>query len=279
MEAHTITEIETLAQHLREHHITYIFPYVSYLKPEGFFNPTFDHAADFVAQMKSAAPEIQILGWIGIPLQITTSDGVRTENRLEDAAVRHLISDFSNKMVTELGFDGVHLNAEMSFNDDPHLIETLDAIRKALPEGKQLSIATHALRPTEQITSIPYPIQRHHWTADYLREVAQHVDQIALMAYDSGLFFPADYRAWMAYQTQAGADALKDTHAQLLIGFSVSDENTPSHNTSAETIPDALFGIRWGLEISDMPERVDGIAIYAHWEMNPRKWELVDGFP
>lgn len=64
------------------------------------------------------------------------------------------------------------------------------------------------------------------------------------MAYDSGLFFPADYRAWVAHQTQTSADTLQDANTQLLIGFSASDEHTPSHHTSVETISDALFGVR-----------------------------------
>lgn len=133
MGAQTAAEMETLVQSLRDHNITYIFPYVSYLKPDGIFNPTFDHAAAFTMYMKTAAPEIKVLGWVGVPLQITTPDGVLVENRLDDSAVRQQVAEFSHRVVTEFGFDGVHLNAEMSFNDDPYLIQTLQMIRTQIP--------------------------------------------------------------------------------------------------------------------------------------------------
>ena len=103
-----------------------------------------------------------------------------------------------------------------------------------------------------------------------MQQVAAHVDQIALMAYDSGLSFPRDYLGWMTYQVNASQRALEQYSVELLIGIPTSEEWTPSHQTQAETLTIALNGVQ-----TSMTDRLDGIAIYPYWDTDNSEWQLI----
>lgn len=91
MDAHTEGEIEALAKSLQKHHITTVFAYVSYLKPNDTFNPTFTQARNLVQKMHESAPEIRLLAWIGVPAQTQSEDGEPISNRLQNASTGDLI--------------------------------------------------------------------------------------------------------------------------------------------------------------------------------------------
>jgi hypothetical protein len=279
MDAHSDSEIATLANDLQTHEITTIFVYVSYLKSDDTFNSTFSYAAHFVDQLRHIAPKIKILGWVGVPIQITKPGGTTLHNRLADPDIRKQIAEFSGRVVHDWGFDGVHLNAELIEDGNLAFIQTVQQIRDILPPDALLSLAVHALQPTEPVTAIPYPPISHYWSADYLRLVAEQCDQLALMAYDSGLIFPADYRSWMAFQVRQSAAILAETEVQFFIGVPVSEEWTPSHQLHTEYLENALYGVRIGLLQSDTPEAIDGIAIYPYWEIGAEEWRWLDEFP
>lgn len=278
MEQHTDVEIAALAADFQRRGITDGFFYVSYLNADGEFNLTYDHAADFTQRFRAVAPEVRLLAWVGVPISITHEDGRVLSNRLADPDVRAQIAAFSRRTV-DLGFDGIHLNAEPITNGDAAYLATLSEIRASLPDGAFLSVAPHALRLTEPVLAIPYPRIDHHWSADYLRQVASNVDQVAVMAYDSGLFFPTDYRAWMAYQVKAVSTALADTDVDVLIGLPTSEEDTPSHRVGIESLDNALYGLRVGLVDSESSNVIDGIAIYPYWETSADEWERLAQVP
>lgn len=275
MEPHTDAEIHQFAAELQSRRIRYGYFYLSYLKPDGNFNPTYAHAADFTKRMREAAPEITLLAWIGVPIQGKNAAG-KTINRLESAATRNQIAAFAAMTVRDLGFDGVHLNAELIPDGDRALLSTLSNIRRELPDGALFSAAVHALRLTEAVTFVPYPTVTHHSSAAYLQEIAALVDQVALMAYDSGLPVPADYRRWMIYQVREAAAALSGSTAQLIIGIPTSAEWTPSHQTQGETLDAALWGMQTGLAQSPSPDRLHGIAVYPYWETSAGEWEQIN---
>lgn len=277
MEPHTDAEVAALADDLRAHGVTDAYFYVSYLRDDDVFNPTYDEAAAFTGRFHTLAPEITAWAWVGVPMQVSPVGPVA--NRLMDDAVRAQIAAFAARTVETLGYDGLHLNAEMLPNDDADYLATLREIRAALPDRAGLSVAPHALRLAEPVISFPYPVQPHHWTPGYLRAVAGEVDQIAMMTYDSGLFLPADYRRWAAYQVRAVADSLADAEVEVFIGFSVSAEQTPSHHVAAENLTQALFGLSDGLAQANAPGAIDGIALYPYWEVSAEAWRQLDGWP
>ncbi|MCU0465261.1 MAG: glycosyl hydrolase family 18 protein [Anaerolineae bacterium] len=272
MEPHTSAEISAFATELQARRITDAYLYVSYLRADGEFNPTYDHARALTDQLRTLVPDIRLLAWVGIPIQI---DGV---NRLPNPAIRAQIAEFAAFIVAELGFDGIHLNAEMAENGDANYLALLAEIRAELPEGTFFSVTAHALRQTHPVTLTPYPVIAHHWTPEHWRAVAALVDQIALMVYDSGLPFPADYRRWAAYQVRESAALMAGSRAELVIGLPTSEEWTPSHQTQAETLFDGLYGLLEGLSALGESSSVTGIAIYPYWETTPDEWALLDNF-
>ena len=269
-DAHRPSEIRALAAELQSQRVSDLFIYVSYLKADGYFNPTYGHAAEFVRQMRSLAPEMRLLAWIGVPTTPSAANDDTIASRLHDAGIRQAIADFSSFAVTDLGFDGVHLNIEPVTNDDPAFLDTLTDVRGSLPADAWLSTTAHPLRLDSTRTALPYPTVAHHWSPDYFKRVAERSDQIALMAYDSGLPFPRDYVNWLTYQAEKSAAALEDTPGELIIGLPTSEEWTPSHQTQAESLRVALAGLRAGIS-----DRIDGIAIYPYWETDDQEWRLI----
>ncbi|NOG51130.1 MAG: hypothetical protein HND48_18125 [Chloroflexi bacterium] len=117
MEPHDPAELRGLAADLSDRRIRFAYLYVSYLRPDGTFNPTFDHARTLTDTLRALAPDITLLAWIGVPIQGSDPDGFEI-NRLEDTTIRGSIAKFAAFSVSELGFDGVHLNAELAANGD-----------------------------------------------------------------------------------------------------------------------------------------------------------------
>jgi hypothetical protein len=279
MNAHTDAEIQALANELKAHQVTYVYAYTSYLKPGDFFNPTFEYAKKFASRFHAYAPDIRLLAWIGIPINVTTPDGEVVDNRLTNPAIREQVAAFSRQAVVEFGFDGVHINAEPVSDNDEAFITLLQEIRGQLPAGAALSVTAHALYPTERVTISPYPQMRYQSSVEYLKQIADNSDQIALMAYDSGLFLPSDYRAWMAYQVRESAEALQDTDTQLFIGIPTSEEWTLFHNITVEYLTNALYGVSSGISQTADYASVTGIAIYPYWETTNDQWAVIDAFP
>ena len=273
MEAHTDEQVQSLSDELTALSVDDAYVYVSYLRSGDTFNPTYDYANDFLNAMRELDSDVRWFAWIGVPISIHQPDGTWIANRLEDAGIRQQIADFALFTVSELGFDGVHLNAELIPNDDSAFLDTLALIRETLPDDVPLSTTAHALRLSQPITSIPYPTIAHHWSPDYLRNVAQEVDQVVLMAYDSGLLFPRDYQSWMTYQTETSALALQDTETEFIIGLPISEEWTPSHQTQAETLAHALTGLSSGWD-----NRINGIALYPYWELDINERDVLGEF-
>lgn len=270
-DVYSLSDIQALAAELQAHQVNDLFIYVSYLNADGSFNSTFGSATEFVEQMKSIAPEMRLLAWIGVPTTMQLASDVNSDNRLLDTRIRQAIADFSRHAASNLGFDGVHLNVEPVANGDPMFLETLKVVRKNLPVNALLSTTAHPLRLESAWTTLPYPTVAHHWTPNYFRRVAESSDQIVLMAYDSGLPFPRDYLNWLKYQVTATAASLKSVPGELIIGLPASEEWTTSHQTQAESLRIALVGLHAGID-----DRVDGMAVYPYWETDEYEWRLID---
>ena len=146
MDAHDPEDIRQLATRLQSQQVDDVYVYVSYLKAGDFFNPTYDHAQAFVTTLKQFVPDIRVLAWIGVPISITQPDGTYIANRLESDTIREQISEFSHMLITDFGFDGIHLNAELIPNEDMAFLATLETIREMLPEEAYFSTTAHALR-------------------------------------------------------------------------------------------------------------------------------------
>lgn len=254
--------IQSLTRSASERDIRYLYVYTSYLTADGTFNPTYDHAGAFVEQVRQADPDILLLAWIGIPLANDRSIGVQGWVDLADQQTRQQIVDFASMMVDDLGFDGIHLNTETVYNHDPDYLLLLQGLDQALGPDAILSIAGSHWMP-DALNRLPL-IHNFRWTGDYYRQAASHVDQIATMTYDSYALHPALYRLWMREEVRGLQRSLTDYEGDLLIGISVSTEQTRSHRPRAESLSNGLSGLCAAPGL----ESISGAAIYADWDFS-----------
>ncbi len=275
MEPHTSDDVATLVTDLRARQIATVFVYVSYLKPTGTFNPTYDHALKFTSNMKRLAPELEVQGWLGVPVKAPTgypsASGYIDINAAEN---RSTIAQFSRFVVDDLGFDGVHLDPEPIVTEDASLLALLDETRSAIGPHARLSIAAREITPI--FPEADLIINRWFtWRADFYREVARRVDQVAVMTYDSHAPFAFWYEQWIRHQVIQLTASLRETKADVFIGIPTSEERSSSHDPNAENMMTGLNGLLAGLNDLDAhPEIITGVAIYPYWETTNNEWTM-----
>lgn len=266
-----VANIEQLAFDMSARGFHYLFPFVSYLRSDGTFSPSFTYATEFVSTFRRFDERTHLVAWIGVP--VTNTQPLRMQGwvDLADPNERQKIANFAVWLTTEAGFDGVHLDVEPVDNDNHDYLRLLEEVKTAIGSTHLLSVAGNHWQPPA-LSRLPV-IGQYGWSSDYVRAVATRVDQIVSMAYDSSLPAAALYRIWLREQVLGLNQALVDSPVQLLIGVSISQEVTPTHQPRAENLGSGLAGICAALNrISTDQRTVDGIAIYASWEADSRDW-------
>ncbi len=272
-EPHDPRDIASLAEALRAHQIRDAYVYVSYLRSSGQFGNTYAHAAEFTQAVKATVPTLRVHAWIGIPVAprrvaLFTAPG---HADLADRDVRHVIAAFAARVQQDGGFDGIHLDPEPALDGDTDLLALLADVRDAIGPAAMLSVATPRIWPLDG--AVPLPPGLVAWSGAYYRRVAQRVDQVALMSYDSALPSPWLYRQWGRFQVIALSRALEGTHAEVFIGMPVSRVWTWTHHPGAESMVSGLQGAIDGLnDAASRPQTVTGVAIYPFWEATEGDW-------
>jgi hypothetical protein len=261
-----VAELAVRAEAMR---LRVLFPYVTYVKSDSTFNPTYDYAGAFVSAFHRNNDETKLLAWIGVPLVNDRVLGIDGWVDLSDPDARRSIAELAAWMVREVGFDGVHLNVETIKDGNPAYLQLLDEVRAALGPGPILSVAASYWIPG--VASELPVVNGYRWRGAYYRAVAARVDQMAVMTYDSGMVHPALYRLWLREQVKAITRAITDTDIELLIGLSVSHERSLTHHPYAENLQSGLAGLCASVARSARP--VNGAAIYAAWEMDEIDWQ------
>lgn len=269
-EPHPNAEIKTLARDLAQKQVHYGFVYVSYLRQNGTFNPTFAHTADFLQVFKAEQPTIKLLAWIGLPLRDSFGNV-----DLSDKSTHQKIVDLCVELVQKMGFDGIHLDPEIVRDSDASLLLLLEEVRLAIKPAL-LSIATRHIQPVFPNIVVPFG-DLFGWHSAYYREVAKRVDQIAVMSYDSTLTSEALFRLWMRFQVINISQAVNGTGVELLFGVPTSEESTATHNPDTENMVNGLQGIIDGLNDQEaIPAAVAGVAVYPYWETDIREWVIYE---
>jgi hypothetical protein len=118
----------------------------------------------------------------------------------------------------------------------------------------------------------PLPARFTLRSGAYLHEVASTVDQVALMAYDTGLPVAAAYSGYVRRVTAAALAAVPPT-VTLLIGVPTYEEPSWHHHPEAESIGPALRGIR--LALGEGPPRpAFGVAVYVDFTTTDADWAV-----
>jgi len=256
--------IRQLAEEAQKRHLAYLYPYTTYLQPDGTFNNTYEYAAEFVTQFRRFNQSTRLLAWIGIPVENSRFLGIRGWVDLDEETERTQIVNFVTQLLQEVGFDGVHLNVETVQDGDRGYLNLLDETRQAIGTSSMLSIASTYWAPAF-LNSLP-GVDGFRWTTAYYGEIAARVDQIVTMTYDSAMPSTALYRIWLKRQISAIHESVAQSDVELLVGLSASQENTFTHRTSVENMKSGLAGICAGISGLPSPNQVKGIAIYAYWE-------------
>lgn len=276
------TTVEELVQQLREHQIGTVYAWVSWLKEDGMWGGWRDGTNEFtemqptvmafVEEFKELYPESVLYGWVSLPANI---------HDMGDADVRSEVADFSRRVINEMKFDGVFLNIEPVWNNDTTFLTLLGQVRETLGPDALISVAIPPdWSPINATIPVPPLIQPGTvWDTRYKQSVALLVDELAVMAYNSGLSRAADYSEWVAYQveTYAAAVAALDTGAgagaHVMVGIPTYEAEPPGHDPLVENIASAAQGVRLGLQqAGDDARYVQGVAIYAAWETDASEW-------
>lgn len=280
-------EVSDLVVRLREHEIGTVYAWMSWLQADltwagkrdenGVFGSFADVEADvqaFVDEFNLLYPEANLYAWISMPVGANGRD-------MDDAMVQQRVVELSQRALTEFGFDGIFLNIEPVWNNDASFLRFLAAVREAL--GQEVFISA-AIPPdwSPLGATIPVPpliAPGTAWDERYKQSVALLVNELALMAYNSGLSDPQDYAEWMAYQVSTYASALAglDTGSALrthiMVGIPTYAAEPPGHDPLVENVPSAIQGVRLGLQQAGENARyVRGVAIYADWETDETEW-------
>jgi len=253
--------VRQLAESAKSHNLKYLFPYVSYLKSDGTFSPSYQYANEFVSTFRKSNKDVRILAWIGLPLANNRPIGVQGWVDLSQQETREQIVQFIADIVKQSNFDGIHINAETVQNNDPYFLNLLDEVRQNIGKDKIISIAGSHWVP-DYVNILPI-IHNIRWAGSYYPEVDQRADQIATMTYDSYTFHPALYRLWMREQVKGISSSLENSDVELFIGISVSQEKTLSHRPAVESLASGLAGLCAGVTNS---KTVQDVVIYADWE-------------
>lgn len=270
-QVHEDAVVQELTDLLKEQGIDTLYVWTTWLQEDGTWSPTtFQNLGAFVEQVRRFYPEVRLDAWLGIPVELP-------DYRLDDEALRAEVARFSAQALTDYGFDGIHINAEPVWDGDEGYLNLLREVRLAIGDDPELSVAVPPDWNTGDpaIPVGPYTTPDAHWTQEYKQRVGFLVDEVAIMAYNSGLSSPLDYQTWMAYQVTRYVSALEalDVETRLVVGIPTYDAEPPGHDPAVESLQAAISGI-----LNAMSERdpdgslVQGVGIYAYWSTDPVEW-------
>ena len=175
------------------------------------------------------------------------------------ADVRQSMVSEAKWLVEQCGFQGIQWDYEICPDHDPSFLALLKETRSALPKA-HLSAAVPTL--------YDFPLQGLSWSEEYVRDVAKNVDQIAVMAYDTGMYLPRAYAGHFRGNVAKFGKAAEGT--SVLMGVPTYGSGFVSHNPRAESLKVALMAAR----TANWPENCEGLAPFADYTMDAEEWTL-----
>ncbi|MBI4425895.1 MAG: glycoside hydrolase family 18 protein [Elusimicrobia bacterium] len=215
---------------------------------------------------RGAAAPLRVLAWVG----------GRSTVRLRSPEQRRSFAEDVGRLVRDCGLSGAHLNIEPLRRVDGALAAWLAELRAAMGPGRLLSVA--ATRPhllgTVDLSPVP------SWGPSDYAELSRHVDQIAVMSYDTWLVGAKLYTAYMRRSTRLVAQAVRrgpNPSCGLLMGVPTYSERRPYFHAGAENLRSGLAGILSGnLDLLGDGIAPPGLAVYASWTTDAGEWRELD---
>lgn len=200
---------------------------------------------------------------------------IRSQIDLDDPEVRQGVIE-SAQWILDRGFDGIHLNIEPVRANDEGFFLLVEELRTTLPETS-LSVAMDEWQPHWISQLVGWAIDANvesYWNSKQVRQVAQHVDQLAVMTYDTRFRDPVLYAWWVEQQTVA-LSKIVPADTELFIGIPAYEEGE-SIDPLAENVQTGLSGFIKG--VSNLRSKLDnitGVAVYSYWELDKSEWSLL----
>ena len=248
-------QIRKLAQLLRSHHITDVFPHLCPADERGRLPATNARQIEIFLDEFSG---FRIIPWIGGP----NGDPVR----IGDEKWRtNFIKSATDLLAIHPRLAGIQINIEPMTSGDANFLVLLDEIRASLPKGKLISIAAYPPPTRFQ------PFEDVHWSQNYFREVSRRSDQMVVMMYDTALQKRKLYQYLMANWTDEVLAWSGSTPVMLGVP-TYKDLGEDYHNPKVENLENALSGIHRGLAREPLPANYQGVALYCEWQMDANDW-------
>lgn len=255
---HSPEALAALAERLKTHGITDIFPHLCPAEYDGSLPPVDDTRTE---RFLDAVAPARVWPWVGG----TYPDAVRLS---DPEWCRKFIADVQSLLARHPRLAGVQLNVEPLPDGTPEYLTFLEKLRAALPPGRLLSVAAYP-PPTRW-----QPSPQVHWSEPYFRAVAQRCDHLAVMMYDTGIRFPKAYTQLM-HDWTAEVLAWAGSTPVLLGVPAYEDADTPWHDPAVENLEHSMAGIHAALVRSPLPDHYRGVAVYCDWEMDAQKWQTL----
>ncbi len=259
-----------LVTRLRRTGIRDLYVHTGPLADDGTLDPAlYRGAAAFLRTVHSALPRVRVQAWLGDVVAHGGPPGLR----LGDPGTRRRVRD-SAARVLAAGFDGVHLDLEPVTSGDGGYLALLESVHAmTAAAGRPLSAATPQIDPLPALHSVAGALFDHPkwWSQEYFGQVARRVDQVAVMAYDTGLPLRSLFGGYVAQQT---ALALRVTPrgTDLVIGLPAYHTDNLGHHASAETVAQAVRGARLALGRQDPGRRRFGLGLYVDFAATEQDW-------
>ena len=256
---HSDAEVEQLAEKMTQHNMRDAYFHVRYIKKDGSLRFRYlDRARKLNATLKKAAPKIRRFAWI------YAGHGKQGDVDLTIPEVRQKMAEEAAWLVRGCGFDGVQWDYEICPDGDLHFLDLLERTRELLPKGAPISVAA----------PMWFPIKGIGWSPAYYTSVAGRCDQVAVMCYDSGFYFPRDYCWLVERQLRVIPQALakENPKCELVLGLATYEEGPFSHNSRAENLTVGLYGVRKSLTAAGADSMV-GVAIFADYTTDDDEWK------
>ena len=254
-----LVRIRSLAERLEAHHIRDVYPHLAPTRANGHIAGVDEaQARQFLAE----TGHLQVMPWVG---------GIVGEHAFPESAKWRatFVASIVRLLEQYPELAGVHVNIEPMPSGDRAFLVLLQELRNALPAGKTLSVAAHAPRTWWQ------PLAGARWSRTYFMAVADEVDQVVVMLYDTTTRNGKLYQYLVASWTVQVLTWVPDTH--VLLGLPVyEDAGVGYHDPRVENLQNGLRGIHMGLtDFEDLPANYQGIALYSEWEMDTGEWETL----
>lgn len=279
-EPHSDEEYGALAAQLVREQIHYVYAHVGPMHSDGSIPDSLAPYAGMLAlQLHTRLPGLKVLAWIG-QLEAASGEPDNSTVNLVNSDVRAGIAQTASHFVRVDGFDGVHFDIEPITNNNNHFLDLLTETRAALPAGAILSISAQKWAPNAHIADWAYGLGKADawWTSYYYAKVAEYVDQIVVLAYNTAAPTAGLYSVAVKQETTNILDAVRSVQhpPEVLIGVPTYSGDGFWFHSSAENMESAVQGVVAGLNSNRTTSPFVGVAIYRLATTDQSEWATYD---